>query len=142
MAADLIYPAYDQAALDRQYNNQLRVPGFADYVTGWQRESARGRASRCRASATSPSGRLRTRWSTSICRLKSGLRGAGAGCSIMAATGVPSRPDDFAFVAERLVEAGAIAVIVNYALVPSVRIGELVRQCRAALAGVHANIGR
>ncbi|MGH6927010.1 MAG: alpha/beta hydrolase, partial [Dongiaceae bacterium] len=41
-----------------------------------------------------------------------------------------------------LVEAGAIAVIVNYALVPAVRMGELVRQCRAALAWVHANIGR
>ena len=49
---------------------------------------------------------------------------------------------DFAFVAERLTEAGVLVVIVNYALVPAVRIGELVRQCRAALAWVHANIAR
>jgi arylformamidase len=49
---------------------------------------------------------------------------------------------DFAFVAERMAEAGALVVIVNYALVPVVRIGELVRQCRAALAWVHANIAQ
>jgi arylformamidase len=52
------------------------------------------------------------------------------------------RAADFAFVAERFVARGAMAVIVNYALVPAVRIGELIRQCRAALAWVHANIAR
>src|SRR5215468_3649072 len=99
MPADPIFLSYDRAALDLQYNNQLRVPDFADHVARWQKESARVRA-------TLPGER------------------------------------DVAFVAERFAEAGVLAVIVNYALVPAVRIGELVRQCRAALAWVHGNVAR
>jgi arylformamidase len=140
MAADPIYLSYDQAALDRQYNNQLRVPGFADYVTGWQRESARVR--------TALPGVLDVAFGPTADEVvdiyvpaKSARR---APVQVFYHGGYwrSFKASDFAFVAERLVEAGAIAVIVNYALVPAVRIGELVRQCRAALAWVHANVGR
>jgi arylformamidase len=140
MAADPIFLAYDQAALDRQYNNQLRVPGFADYVTGWQRESARVRGSLGgeRDVAFGP-----TADETVDIYLPAGsARPAPVQVFYHGGYWRSFKASDFAFVAERLVEAGAIAVIVNYALVPSVRIGELVRQCRAALAWVHANIGR
>jgi arylformamidase len=41
---------------------------------------------------------------------------------------------DFRYVAEGLVPAGAMVAVVNYALVPSVDIDEIVRQNRAALA--------
>jgi arylformamidase len=140
MAADPIYLAYDQAGLDRQYNNQLRVPGFADYVTGWQRESARVRAALPgeRDVAFGPT-------ADEVVDIYVPAKAAGAAPVQVFYHGGYWRTfkaSDFAFVAERLVEAGAIAVIVNYALVPAVRIGELVRQCRAALAWVHANIGR
>jgi arylformamidase len=46
---------------------------------------------------------------------------------------------DFAFVAEGLVANGITAVLVNYALCPAVRLGEIVRQCRAALAWTWKN---
>jgi arylformamidase len=46
---------------------------------------------------------------------------------------------DFAFVAEGLNARGITAVLVNYALCPEVRIGEIVRQCRAALAWTWKN---
>ena len=46
---------------------------------------------------------------------------------------------DFAFVAECLVRNGIAAVIVNYALCPSVKIDEIVRQSRAALAWTYSN---
>ncbi len=140
MPTDPIYLSYDRAALDLQYNNQLRVPGFNEHIAGWQRESARVRAA------------------------LPGARDVAYGPSADEVLDIylPAKPNgpapvqvyyhggywrtfaaaDFAFVAERIVEAGAIAVIVNYALAPAVRIGELVRQCRAALAWVHANIGR
>jgi arylformamidase len=140
MPTESIYLSYDRAALDLQYNNQLRVPGFAAHIAGWQRESARVRAA------------------------LPGERDVAFGPSADEVLDIylPAKPGgpvpvqvyyhggywrtfaaaDFAFVAERIVEAGAISVVVNYALAPAVRIGELVRQCRAALAWVHGNIGR
>ena len=46
---------------------------------------------------------------------------------------------DFAFVAEGLVRNGITAVLVNYALCPSVNIDEIVRQSRAAAAWTFRN---
>ena len=46
---------------------------------------------------------------------------------------------DFAFVAEGIVRNGITAVLVNYALCPSVKIDEIVRQSRAALAWTYSN---
>jgi arylformamidase len=49
---------------------------------------------------------------------------------------------DFAYVVEGLNARGIAAVLVNYALCPEVRIGEIVRQCRAALAWTWKNASR
>ena len=46
---------------------------------------------------------------------------------------------DFAFVAEGLVRNGISAVLVNYALCPTVKIDEIVRQSRAAVAWTYQN---
>jgi arylformamidase len=46
---------------------------------------------------------------------------------------------DFAYVAEGLNARGFAAVLVNYALCPEVRIGDIVGQCRAALAWTWKN---
>jgi arylformamidase len=140
MAADPIFRTYDQAALDRQYNNQLRVPDFADHVARWQSESARVRATLPgeRDVAFGPT----TDEVLDIYLPAKAAHGAPVQVFYHGGYWRAFKASDFAFIAERLVEAGAIAVVVNYALVPAVRIGELVRQCRAALAWVHANIGR
>lgn len=47
--------------------------------------------------------------------------------------------DDFRFMAKGLAARGGILVIVNYALIPSVNMTELVRQCRAAVAWTFEN---
>jgi len=47
---------------------------------------------------------------------------------------------DSCFMAECLTKAGACVVAVNYALAPFVRLAEIVRQCRAAVA-CHAHAG-
>ena len=49
------------------------------------------------------------------------------------------KSSDFAFVAEGLVRNGITAVLVNYALCPSVKIDEIVRQSRAALVWTYSN---
>jgi arylformamidase len=46
---------------------------------------------------------------------------------------------DSCFMAECFTKAGACVVAVNYALAPLVTLAEIVRQCRAAIAWVHAH---
>lgn len=50
--------------------------------------------------------------------------------------------DDFSFVAGAFVPAGAVSVVVNYALIPSVDMNGLVAQCRRAMRWVYHNIAR
>jgi arylformamidase len=49
---------------------------------------------------------------------------------------------DSGFMAPVFTAAGCCVVAVNYALAPGATLDEIVRQCRAALAWVHANIAR
>ncbi len=46
---------------------------------------------------------------------------------------------DFSFVANGFVPHGITTVVINYALIPAVRMDELVRQCRQAVGWVMAN---
>jgi arylformamidase len=135
-----IYRAYDRQALDLQYNNQLRVPRFPEHVAQWKQESERARAEL--------SGHLDVAFGPSPTEkldifVPAGRSGA-APVHVFYHGGYwrAFEARDFSFVARPFVEAGAIAVIVSYALVPAVRIGELVRQCRAAQAWVEQNIAR
>ena len=47
--------------------------------------------------------------------------------------------DDFRFIPAGLAPAGAMVVVVNYALIPSVDLAELVRQCQAAVGWTYKN---
>ena len=49
---------------------------------------------------------------------------------------------DSGFMAEAMTKAGICVVAVNYTLAPHASLDEIVRQCRAALAWVHANIAK
>jgi arylformamidase len=50
-----------------------------------------------------------------------------------------SEKERYSFVADTFVPHGAACVVVEYALIPDVDMDELIRQCRAAVAFVHAN---
>jgi len=135
-----IYLTYDRAALDAQYNNQQRVPNFAEHVANWQRLSAEARRSL--------PGHLDVAFGPSPEEILDIFPPANGGTNAPVQVFYHGgywrafRASDFTYVAGPVTAAGAVSVVVNYALVPSVRIGELVRQCRAALAWVHANIER
>jgi arylformamidase len=47
--------------------------------------------------------------------------------------------DEFAFAANPFVEHGALVAVVEYALIPGVKMEELIRQCRASLGWVWRN---
>ncbi len=50
--------------------------------------------------------------------------------------------DDSGFMAPTFSALGAVTVALNYALAPAVCLEEILRQCRAALAWLHANVAR
>jgi arylformamidase len=133
-----IFLGYDRAALDRQYNNRAKVADFADYLARYARESeATRRALRCRldvAYGTKPGETLDV------------FPAPGSGPApihvfIHGGYWMALDKREFSFVARGLQPAGAAVVVINYALIPTVDMDELVRQCRASIAWVHANAG-
>ncbi|MGH6961635.1 MAG: alpha/beta hydrolase [Dongiaceae bacterium] len=141
MASEAIFLNYDRETLDRQYINQLHVPRFAEHVAFWQSESARARAEL--------PGHLDVPFGPSPDEIldifpPAASAGQPAPVQVFFHGGYwrAFQARDFDFVARRLCEAGALVVIVNYALIPAVRMAELVRQCRAALAWVGTNMAR
>jgi arylformamidase len=133
---DPVFRHYDQRALDAEYNNRAKVKDAPEWLARYDRESRLARAELA-------------------CRLDLAY-GAHAGERLDVFPAGGSRPApvhvfvhggywhrldkaDFSFVARALVPAGVATVVVNYALIPSVDMDELVRQCRASIAWVHAN---
>lgn len=136
--AEPIFLDYDRAALDREYDNRAKVSGAAELVARYSEQSRQARAE------------LPAQLDVSY--------GASAAETLDIFTVESPSPapvqvffhggywralhkDDFSFVARAFRPAGAITVVVNYALMPGVGMDELVRQCRAALAWLWRNAG-
>ena len=128
----LIYRDYDRAALDAQYNNRAKVPDFEQTVARWQ---ALGAQARAMASA-----RLDVPYDVSSAQTINvfpavGTQGAAPvliyihGGYWMALS--KSSTD---YVALGFVPNGVAVVNVDYSLMPAVRMDEVLRQCRAAVA--------
>jgi len=132
----LVYRYYDQAELERQLNARATVPDITPILAQYSSESESTR-SRLPCRLAVPYGASEPE------RLD----------IFPAATGEPSPififihggywrlldSADSCFMAEHLTQAGACVVAVNYALAPSVTLAEITRQCRAAVAWVHAH---
>ncbi len=132
-----IYQGYDQAELDAQYDNRSRVPEHVDIHAAYQ---ADGEAVLSEFDirldvAYGPSGE-----ETLDIYLPENTGGAPINVFLHGGYWFSRHKNDFRFLARGLVPAGAILVIVNYALVPQVNLDELVRQCRAAVAWTFENI--
>ncbi|MDB5797470.1 MAG: hypothetical protein JWP36_1372 [Paucimonas sp.] len=140
MAGPALFRGYDRAALDREYDNRTKVPGF-DFA-GFLRDcDAQSQAARARHDC--------------VLDLAYGP-GAAEKLDIFRAA-VPNAPvhvffhggywrmldkRDFSYVADGIVPHGVTLVVVNYALMPAVTMAELVAQCRRALQWIDANIGQ
>ncbi len=135
---DAIFRGYDREALDGQYDNRARIANAAELIAGFERDSEaiRGKfANHCDVSfgATEPE-RLDI--------FTTAKSDGPAPVQVFFHGGYWRALDsrDFHFIAPLFVDAGAVWVAVNYALMPAVGMGELLRQCRAALIWVHENI--
>ena len=130
-----VYLEYDQRALDAEYNNREKVKDSADWISRYAIASAETRATlECRldlAYGTHPGETLDI----------FPARSAPAPVHVFVHGGYWQRLDkaDSSFVARALQPAGAAVVVINYALIPTVDMDELVRQCRASIVWVHRN---
>jgi arylformamidase len=130
----VVFRDYDRAALDREYNNRAKVADAAEWLARYTRESARTRDELpCRldvAYGPSPGETL---------DVFPARGSAPAPVHVFIHGGYWHRLDkaDGSFVARGLLPAGAAVVVINYALIPTVQMDELVSQCRASIAWVY-----
>jgi len=133
--AKSVFLGYDQKTLDAEYNNREKVRDSADWLARYAVASAEAR-------------------SALLCELD-GAYGSHAGerLDVFPGRGAPTPvhvfihggywqwldKSDFSFVARGLGSVGAAVVVINYALIPTVTMDELVRQCRASIVWVHRN---
>jgi arylformamidase len=133
---DPIFLGYDRPALDREYNNRAKVADFARYLTRYVEASETTRREL--------PGRLDVRYGPAPSEtldlfLPTGRSPAPIQVFVHGGYWMALDKADFSFVARAFQPAGACVVVINYALVPTVDMTELVRQCRAAVAWVYRN---
>jgi len=134
----LVYGGYTQAELDRQYDAAGTVPSTDPYFEEWAAASKRTRtALHCELDVAYGAGE-RERLD-----LFPAARPA-APCFVWVHGGYWRRlaKSFFSFVAEPIVAAGGAAVIVNYPLVASATLDEIVDAARRALAWIARNAAR
>ena len=134
---ETVFLGYDRAALDREYNNSGKVANAAEYLVRYPGESARAR--------DQLQARLDLRYGPH----------AGETLDLFLPDGDGPWPvhvfvhggywralakEDFSFVARAFQPVGVLVAVVNYALIPTVDMDELVRQVRASVAWLHRNV--
>jgi len=132
----IIYKQYDQASLDRQYNNRLHVPEFATYLERWDRLS-RQTEKEFHPIQNIQYGELpRERldiYPSSSPQSKTLIYIHG---------GYWQRLDksDFQFLAAPFQRLNVTTVLITYPLTPQASIDEIVTSCRKAVQWVFSNI--
>ena len=130
---DRVFLGYDRAALDREYDNRKKVVDAPAWLTRFAEASNETRAALpCRLDlpyGAHPGERL---------DVFPAERATPAPIHVFVHGGYWQWLDkkDFSYVARALVPVGITTVVINYALIPTVSMAELVRQCRAAVAWV------
>jgi len=126
---------YDAAWLDDQYNNRARVPDYARHLGRWAEASALSRAG--------SDGRLDLRYGDGALENLDVFRIATPGAPVLVFVhgGYWRALDksDFSFVAPVFNQAGAMVVVPNYALCPTVTVEHICLQLVRALQWVWAH---
>jgi len=134
---DPLWHGYDQAALDDQYKaSGTRIRNPEEYLARWRADGAAWRAS-CDCLLDVPFG-PHSEETLDVFR-PAGARGAPVHIFLHGGYWYTMSSKEFSFVTKGLVPAGFVAVVLNYALCPTVSMTELVRQVRAGIAHVHAH---
>jgi arylformamidase len=134
-----IFRDYGQAGLDAQYDNRMKVPDSLEMLRAGTERSAMAR--------TEISGQLNVSFGPAVEESLDIFPAAPAAISGPAPIQVfihggywrKMHKDDFSYVARAFTPRGCATVVINYGLIPTIDMDELVRQCRAALAWTHRN---
>ena len=126
----------NQPAVDAQYAVQVAVPDSSTHVAGWVRRSQEVREELDHT--------LDVRYGPTLAEYVDIFpsREPRSPIHVFFHGGywtLPISARDQSFIAKSAVEQNWTAVIVNYALCPQVRIPEITRQCRAAVAWVYSH---
>lgn len=140
MTNNIVYGEFTQEELDWQYNNRERVPNSVEIMENF---AARGRDY---VASAEPVFDLSFGDSDAeVLDIYPAHNADGPAPVLIFFHGgywFSRHKDDFQFVPAGFAPAGAMVVIVNYALIPDVDLAELVRQCRAATAWTHKNAAK
>lgn len=135
--AELVFRQYSREMLDREYDNQKKIADFKSYVAYCRNESEKARKDRKAwldvAYGDRPSERLDIFPASHVASAPVEIYFHGGYWRLL-------DKSDFSYVANGFVDNGVTAVIVNYGLIPTVDMDELMRQCRAAVAWVFRHI--
>ena len=128
-----LFRGYDRPGLDREYDNRRKV-GNAEAILAWY-------AAESEAARRAMHWRLDEAYGISAGERLDVLPAArkGAPIQVFIHGGYWHRLDksDFSYVARGFAPSGAAVVVINYALMPTVSMDELVQQCRASIAWVY-----
>src|SRR4030095_6684674 len=131
-----IYKQYDQASLDRQYNNRLQVPDYITYLERWEslsrqtekefpviKDIAYGELSREKLDI----------YPSTLPQSKT---------LVFIHGGYWQRLDktDFQFIARGFLSYNITTVIITYPLAPAVTIDQIVSSCRKAINWLHKHV--
>ncbi|MDD9876196.1 MAG: alpha/beta hydrolase [Magnetovibrio sp.] len=136
MAGSTVYADFDQAGLDAQYNNRAHVPEHVELYAGWEKI--------CAEVLERFDHRLDVKYGSSPREALDVVLPDGPGphpalLYIHGGYWMSRSKSDQTFLAAPYAAAGAAFVLVEYDLMPDVRMADIVRQCRDAAAWVHAN---
>ncbi len=138
MNTETIFRGYDQAALDAQYNNRGNVPNFAEYYEAWEPQ--------CAEVLAEFDHHMDLKYGKSPREAIDLVLPPGPGphpvqLYIHGGYWMMRDKSDQTFLARPFVEAGAAFGLIEYDLIPNVRMADIVRQCRGAVAWIHAHAG-
>lgn len=129
----------DPVELDSLYNNRALVPEFADHLARWQRESDIARdSSRCLIDLPYGTGPNET---LDVFMPSSTVNAAPVLVFIHGGYWRSLDKRDHSFVAPPFVAHGAVVIVINYALCPTVTVPDIALQSARALSWVFRNIG-
>jgi arylformamidase len=132
-----VYRDYDQAALDKQYNNRARFPDFVEHFERWKIWSeATRRALPCHIDVSFGPDEMEK-----IDIFPAGRTGAPLYVFIHGGYWYSLDKSDYSYVAEGMRPHGIATVVNNFGLAPAYDMDEIVHQNRAALAWLWRHAG-
>ena len=127
-----VYRSYDRAGLDAQYNNRAKVPHFEQHIARWHAQGEEARAT-LSAQINVPYDAISGQ-TVNVFSAERTQEPCPVLIYIHGGYWMALNKESTDYVASGFVPRGVAVVTVDYTLMPVVRMDEVVRQCRSAVA--------